>query len=83
MPADFDARTRVHEYGGGAVWTDGGAIFCSSFADGRVYRVEDGDAEAGHARAAAAERAALRGRLRRRTRRGDLRPRVARRRRAS
>ena len=41
-PADFDARTRVHEYGGGAVWTGGGAIFASSFADGRVYRVEDG-----------------------------------------
>src|SRR3954454_23722790 len=42
MPCDFDARTRVHEYGGGAVWTGGGAIFASSFADGRVYRVEDG-----------------------------------------
>ena len=42
VPADFDARTRVHEYGGGAVWTGGGAIFASSFADGRVYRVEDG-----------------------------------------
>jgi dipeptidyl aminopeptidase/acylaminoacyl peptidase len=41
-PADFDARTRVHEYGGGAVWTAHGAIFASSFADGRVYRVEDG-----------------------------------------
>ncbi|MFL6036935.1 MAG: prolyl oligopeptidase family serine peptidase, partial [Gaiellaceae bacterium] len=42
VPADFDARTRVHEYGGGAVWTGGGAIFASGFADGRVYRVEDG-----------------------------------------
>ncbi len=41
-PAGFDARTRVHEYGGGAVWTGGGAIFASSFDDGRVYRVEDG-----------------------------------------
>src|SRR3954452_1402195 len=42
VPADFDARTRGHEYGGGAVWTGGGAIFASSFADGRVYRVEEG-----------------------------------------
>ena len=42
-PEDFDARTRVHEYGGGAVWTGDGAIFASSFADGRVYRVEDGE----------------------------------------
>jgi dienelactone hydrolase len=41
VPADFDARTRVHEYGGGAVWTGGGVIFASSYADGRVYRVED------------------------------------------
>jgi len=41
-PQAFDARTRVHEYGGGAVWTGDGAIFASSFADGRVYRVEDG-----------------------------------------
>jgi dipeptidyl aminopeptidase/acylaminoacyl peptidase len=41
-PASFDARTRVHEYGGGAVWRHGDAIFSSSFADGRVYRVEEG-----------------------------------------
>ena len=41
-PAPFNARTRVHEYGGGAVWIDGGAVFASSFEDGRVYRVEDG-----------------------------------------
>jgi acetyl esterase/lipase len=33
----FNARTRVHEYGGGAVWTGGGVIFASSFDDGRVY----------------------------------------------
>jgi dipeptidyl aminopeptidase/acylaminoacyl peptidase len=39
MPG-FNARTRVHEYGGGAVWTGGGAIFASSFDDGRVYRLE-------------------------------------------
>ena len=40
----FNARTRVHEYGGGAVWTGGGGIFASSFDDGRVYRVEESDA---------------------------------------
>ena len=37
-PAPFNARTRVHEYGGGS-WTvaDGTVIF-SNFADGRLYR---------------------------------------------
>jgi hypothetical protein len=35
-PAGFDARSRVHEYGGGAVWRLGDAFFASSFADGRV-----------------------------------------------
>src|SRR5262249_5021212 len=44
-PPGFDARTRVHEYGGGAVWTGGGTIFASSFADGRVYRIENGKAD--------------------------------------
>ncbi len=38
----FDARTRVHEYGGGAVWTHGDTVFQSSFADGRIYRVDAG-----------------------------------------
>src|SRR6266567_1451632 len=40
----FDARTRVHEYGGGAVWQHGDSVFLSSFADSRVYRV-DADGE--------------------------------------
>ena len=37
-PAPFNARTRVHEYGGGS-WTvaDGTVVF-SNFADGRLYR---------------------------------------------
>ncbi len=43
-PPGFDARTRVHEYGGGAAWRHGDAFFFSNFGDGRVYRV-DGDAE--------------------------------------
>jgi dipeptidyl aminopeptidase/acylaminoacyl peptidase len=43
-PKEFNARTRVHEYGGGAVWTGEGAIFASSFDDGRVYRIAQGEA---------------------------------------
>ena len=39
-PPGFDARTRVHEYGGGAVWSHGDAIFFSNFGDGRVYRID-------------------------------------------
>jgi dipeptidyl aminopeptidase/acylaminoacyl peptidase len=38
VPAGFNARTRVHEYGGGAVWTRGDAVFFSEFGDSRVYR---------------------------------------------
>jgi dipeptidyl aminopeptidase/acylaminoacyl peptidase len=45
VPADFNVRTRVHEYGGGAFWRDGETLFCSSFADGRVYRLERRGAE--------------------------------------
>ena len=41
-PAPFNARTRVHEYGGGAVWIDGDAVFASSFENGRIYRVDNG-----------------------------------------
>jgi acetyl esterase/lipase len=43
-PQGFDARTRVHEYGGGAVWRGGGTTFASSFSDGRISRLEDGEA---------------------------------------
>jgi dipeptidyl aminopeptidase/acylaminoacyl peptidase len=43
-PPGFDARSQVHEYGGGAVWRHGAAVFFSNFGDGRVYRV-DGDDE--------------------------------------
>jgi dipeptidyl aminopeptidase/acylaminoacyl peptidase len=41
-PAGTNARTRVHEYGGGAVWSHGETIFFSEFADGRVYRLDPG-----------------------------------------
>ena len=37
-PAPFSARTRVHEYGGGAATVQDGVIFFSNFADQRLYR---------------------------------------------
>ncbi|UCG20402.1 MAG: S9 family peptidase [Deltaproteobacteria bacterium] len=33
----FDARTRVHEYGGGAFVVSGGTIYFSNFSDQRLY----------------------------------------------
>jgi dipeptidyl aminopeptidase/acylaminoacyl peptidase len=43
-PAGSNARTRVHEYGGGAVWYHGDTVFYSEFADSRLYRVDGGEA---------------------------------------
>jgi dipeptidyl aminopeptidase/acylaminoacyl peptidase len=40
--AGFSARTRVHEYGGGAYAVVGGDVVFSNDADGRVYRVTPG-----------------------------------------
>ena len=37
-PAPFNVRTRVHEYGGGAMLAVGGELFFSNFADNLVYR---------------------------------------------
>ncbi|MDX6409776.1 MAG: hypothetical protein QOE13_2847 [Gaiellaceae bacterium] len=45
VPADFNVRTRVHEYGGGAWFRDGEVVFCSSFDDSRLYRIEAPGAE--------------------------------------
>ena len=39
-PPPFNARTRVHEYGGGAWLASGGVIWFSNFDDQRIYRVE-------------------------------------------
>ena len=39
-PDDFNARTRVHEYGGGAFAVADGAVFASRFSDQRVYRID-------------------------------------------
>jgi dipeptidyl aminopeptidase/acylaminoacyl peptidase len=37
-PKPFSARTRVHEYGGGAWEVPGGIVYFSNFSDGRLYR---------------------------------------------
>jgi dipeptidyl aminopeptidase/acylaminoacyl peptidase len=39
VPAGFNVRTRVHEYGGGAWFRDGEVVYCSSFDDSRLYRI--------------------------------------------
>jgi len=44
-PAPFNVRTRVHEYGGGALLVAKGTAWFSNFADNRIYRIE-GDGEA-------------------------------------
>ena len=41
-PAGFNARTRVHEYGGGDYAVANGAIIFSNFIDQRLYRQERG-----------------------------------------
>ena len=42
LPAGFNARTRVHEYGGGAWTVAGGALYFSNFSDQRLYSLEPG-----------------------------------------
>ena len=44
-PPDFNARTRVHEYGGGEHWVHDGVLFATRFEDQRLYRIDQpGDA---------------------------------------
>ena len=38
VPADFNSRTRVHEYGGLCQLIVDGVVYSSNFADGRLYR---------------------------------------------
>jgi dipeptidyl aminopeptidase/acylaminoacyl peptidase len=38
-PPPFNARTRVHEYGGGGFWIDGPTVYFTNFDDQRLYRV--------------------------------------------
>ena len=42
-PREFNARTRVHEYGGGSYTVAGGTVYFSNFADQRLYRQTRGD----------------------------------------
>ncbi|SCK11684.1 Dipeptidyl aminopeptidase/acylaminoacyl peptidase [Variovorax sp. HW608] len=39
-PAPCSARTRVHEYGGGAALVSQGSVYFSNFADQRLYRMD-------------------------------------------
>lgn len=48
LAAPWSARTRVHEYGGGAWWVDRGVVFFTNWTDQRLYRV---DAAGGEPRA--------------------------------
>jgi dipeptidyl aminopeptidase/acylaminoacyl peptidase len=43
LPAPYSARTRVHEYGGGAFWLDGYTIYFVNFEDQRIYRLRAGE----------------------------------------
>ncbi|MBD2310072.1 S9 family peptidase [Desertifilum sp. FACHB-1129] len=42
-PPPFNARTRVHEYGGGAYFVAEGIVYFSNFADQRIYRQKVGE----------------------------------------
>ncbi len=44
-PPAANARTRAHEYGGGAVWYHGDTVFYSDFSDGRLRRLDGSGAE--------------------------------------
>ncbi len=45
LPEGFAARTRVHEYGGGAWSVHGGVLFFANWADQRLYRLDPGSTE--------------------------------------
>src|SRR3954469_23744328 len=40
LPDGFSARTRVHEYGGGAWWLHGETLFFVNWDDQRIYRLD-------------------------------------------
>jgi dipeptidyl aminopeptidase/acylaminoacyl peptidase len=41
IPAGFNARSRVHEYGGGAYNVQDGVLIFANFYDTRLYRIDD------------------------------------------
>ena len=43
LPAPYSARTRVHEYGGGAWFLTADAVFFSNWDDQRLYRIDLSD----------------------------------------
>ena len=43
-PPGFNARTTVHEYGGGAYFVDAGTVYFSNFKDQQLYRQAPGQA---------------------------------------
>src|SRR5215467_8601462 len=43
IPQGFNARTRVHEYGGGAYFVHDETVFFSNFKDQRLYRQDPGN----------------------------------------
>ena len=43
-PPNFNARTKVHEYGGGEYLVNNGTIYFSNFSDQRLYRQQGPDA---------------------------------------
>lgn len=45
LPPGFDARTRVHEYGGGAWTVEDGTVVLANLADQRLYRLDPGARE--------------------------------------
>src|SRR4051794_32227352 len=42
LPAPWNARTRVHEYGGGSWTVQGGNLWFTEFSDQRLYRLDPG-----------------------------------------
>lgn len=42
LPDGWNARTRVHEYGGAAWWVHDGRVFATSWTDQRLYRCDPG-----------------------------------------
>ncbi len=45
LPPPWNARTRVHEYGGGAWTASGGTLWFTEFSDQRLYRLDAGTSD--------------------------------------